>query len=73
LMRGGKELLGTLRTETWGIDEADYKESFRGEDQDDLLRPVGDLGYSGSVSSPAVQKSLRRASKLTCPFGRPSS
>jgi hypothetical protein len=67
LMRGGKELLGTLRTEAWGIDEAEYKESFRGDDQDDLLRPVGDLGYSGSVYTPLAHQSLCRPCKANGP------
>ncbi|KAL1953921.1 hypothetical protein VTO42DRAFT_2043 [Malbranchea cinnamomea] len=49
LVRYGTELLGELRENIWKIDLEEYRESFHGEDQTALLKPIGDLGYSGST------------------------
>ena len=44
------ELYRSLRSEVWEIDEREYKASFKSIDPRDGLLPIGDLGYSGSVS-----------------------
>lgn len=51
LVRYGTEFLGDVRADTWKIDPEEYKKSFQshGKSQDALLKPIGDLGYSGSV------------------------
>jgi len=46
LKRFRNDLYETLRRR-WAVDETAYEESFRDEDQ---LQPIGDMGYSGSVS-----------------------
>jgi hypothetical protein len=51
LSRYRDDLFRELRTEIWQVDEADYRESFRRRDKKARLKPVGDLGYSGSVRS----------------------
>ena len=38
-----------LRKDAWGLDEDEYRESFRMADKRGKLDSVGDLGYSGSV------------------------
>ncbi|KAF2753324.1 SAICAR synthase-like protein [Pseudovirgaria hyperparasitica] len=38
-----------LRTESWQLDEEEYKESFRRAARQGQLSPIGDLGYSGST------------------------
>ena len=40
-----------LRREIWEFDDREYRASFN----TDALRPAGDLGYSGSVSTLSVQ------------------
>ena len=42
-------LFKKLRDEVWGMDEDEYRESFRSPDKKAKLESVGDLGYSGSV------------------------
>jgi hypothetical protein len=49
LARYKDELFTRLRNEIWEMDEAEYRESFRGQDRTGKLKSVGDLGYSGSV------------------------
>jgi hypothetical protein len=41
------KLFRELRGDTWYIDEDGYKRSF---EQDDSLKTIGGMGYSGSVS-----------------------
>jgi hypothetical protein len=51
LSRYRAQLFKKLRSETWEIEEEEYKESFRSPSKSkrtDLVA-VGDLGYSGSV------------------------
>lgn len=50
LIRFGYELFKRLRTETWDIDEEEYRWSFLHKKGSKSLEPMGDLGYSGSVS-----------------------
>ena len=50
LSRYKDELFKQLRTDVWQIDDAEYRESFRRNDRKARLKPIGDLGYSGSVS-----------------------
>ncbi|KAF2135959.1 uncharacterized protein K452DRAFT_362854 [Aplosporella prunicola CBS 121167] len=38
-----------LRKDAWGLDEDEYRESFRMADKRGKLNSVGDLGYSGST------------------------
>lgn len=38
-----------LRHEDWQLDGDEYRESFRSADRRGALKPVGDLGYSGST------------------------
>lgn len=52
LSRYRDDLFRRLRNEVWKIDEKEYTDSFKGEGSKDALKPVGDLGYSGSVSAP---------------------
>ncbi|KAI9741004.1 MAG: hypothetical protein M1834_002715 [Cirrosporium novae-zelandiae] len=46
LTRFKQEIFARLRTDVWGIDENEYKESFRQTEHETALKPVGDLGYS---------------------------
>lgn len=56
-----------LRKDVWKLDEDEYRESFRSADKSGAsLKPVGDLGYSGSTffttpNSKFLIKSLPRA------------
>ena len=50
LSRHKAELFKKLRNEIWGIDEDEYRESFRSASKRESLVAVGSLGYSGSVS-----------------------
>ncbi|KAK7513805.1 hypothetical protein IWZ03DRAFT_241711 [Phyllosticta citriasiana] len=55
-----------LRKDVWKLDEDEYRESFRSADKSGSLKPVGDLGYSGSTffttpNSKFLIKSLPRA------------
>lgn len=50
LVRFGYELFRRLRDETWEIDEEEYRCSFLHKKGSKSLEPMGDLGYSGSVS-----------------------
>jgi hypothetical protein len=53
LSRYREKLFRKLRNDIWGIDEAEYTESFRSPSKGkrtDLVS-IGDLGYSGSVRS----------------------
>ena len=50
LPRYKAELFKRLRNEVWGIDEDEYRESFRSASKREWLVAVGDLEYSGSVS-----------------------
>lgn len=59
LRRYHDALFKRLRTEVWELDEDEYKESFRRTTQKKALTPVGDLGYSGSVSIPYATSALR--------------
>jgi len=45
------DIFHRLRSEVWEIDDEEYRESFRGG----KLNSVGDLGYSGSVSTLHIQ------------------
>lgn len=50
-----------LRNQTWDIDEDDYRWSFG---SNEALKPMGDMGYSGSVSfSPPSYSSTRQGTK----------
>ncbi|KAL1884456.1 hypothetical protein Plec18167_002044 [Paecilomyces lecythidis] len=49
LIRFGYELFKRLRTETWDIDEEEYRWSFLHKKGSRSLEPMGDLGYSGST------------------------
>jgi hypothetical protein len=49
LARYKDEVFKKLRDDVWEMDEAEYRESFRGQDRTGKLKSVGDLGYSGSV------------------------
>ncbi|RAK93165.1 SAICAR synthase-like protein [Aspergillus costaricaensis CBS 115574] len=49
LFRYGSNLFRKLRSETWEIDENEYKASFRDEKKTVPLKPMGDLGMSGST------------------------
>ncbi|GKZ30657.1 hypothetical protein AbraIFM66950_009855 [Aspergillus brasiliensis] len=49
LFRYGSHLFRKLRSETWEIDENEYKASFRDEKKTVPLKPMGDLGLSGST------------------------
>ncbi|KZM19188.1 uncharacterized protein EKO05_0006424 [Ascochyta rabiei] len=51
LARYCDQVFNRLRNETWGIEEEEYKESFRSPSKGKRtdLKPVGDLGYSGST------------------------
>lgn len=49
LARYADSLFKRLRGEEWEIDEDEYRESFRSNGNDEELKAVGDLGYSGSV------------------------
>lgn len=46
------ELFARLRKEIWNFDEYEYQASFRTTSGQPPLKMMGDLGYSGSVSSP---------------------
>ena len=42
-----------LRRDCWGVDDNSYTDSFRrseGQQKEDALVPIGDMGFSGSVS-----------------------
>lgn len=48
------DVFGDLREKHWKLQEDDYVASFRAEEggkPEDALRPIGDLGLSGSVST----------------------
>jgi hypothetical protein len=51
LARYRADLFTALRRDAWKEDEEEYRESFRRGDRKGTLQPIGDLGYSGSVSS----------------------
>ena len=51
LIRFEEELFAKLRQEVWQFNENDYQASFRTTDGQPPLKSMGDLGYSGSVSS----------------------
>lgn len=61
LCRYRDELFRRLRVEAWQMDEDEYQESFQvkgnvgGAKERDQgpLRPVGEMGYSGSVGQPS--------------------
>lgn len=49
------EVFANLRRQDWKVDDEDYLASFRVEDggkPEDALKPMADLGFSGSVRSP---------------------
>jgi hypothetical protein len=53
LTRFKDDLFQKLRQDVWGFSEDEYKESFRRDGKGKAipkLLPIGDLGYSGSVS-----------------------
>lgn len=52
LARYDDELFKKLRKEVWKLDEDEYRASFERTDKKIQLRPVGDLGFSGSVRPP---------------------
>ncbi|KAH8427305.1 phosphatidylinositol phosphate kinase family protein [Aspergillus melleus] len=65
LLRYGDETFQRMRNEAWEIDEDEYKSSFRGENRTLPLKPMGDLGFSGSTffstsNSKFLVKSLPR-------------
>lgn len=48
------EVFTNLRQQHWKVEEDEYLSSFRVEDggkPEDVLRPMADMGFSGSVSS----------------------
>lgn len=48
------EVFANLRRQSWEVGEDEYLASFRAEDggkPEDALAPMGDMGFSGSVSS----------------------
>jgi hypothetical protein len=47
LVKIQSKLFKQVKGETWYIDEDGYKRSF---EEDDSLKTIGDMGYSGSVS-----------------------
>jgi hypothetical protein len=49
LIRISGDLFKSLRNDVWKLDEVEYIESFLTERKAGALRPIGDLGYSGSV------------------------
>ncbi|KAF2083331.1 SAICAR synthase-like protein [Saccharata proteae CBS 121410] len=49
LTRFNAAVFKKLRNEVWGLDEEEYRESFRSGGKKGGLNPVGDLGYSGST------------------------
>lgn len=49
LIRYRNELFRKLRNDVWEIDEEEYKACFRSENKTLPLKPMGDLGLSGSV------------------------
>lgn len=51
LARFESQRFSELRKQTWSIDEDEYQESFRSGAKKEPLNAVGDLGFSGSVSS----------------------
>jgi hypothetical protein len=50
LMPIAAALFQRLRNDVWKIDENEYRNSFRYEKGESRIEPMGDLGYSGSVS-----------------------
>jgi hypothetical protein len=50
LVRVAADLFKQLRADVWKIDEEEYKRSFQFQKGQDMVKPMGDLGYSGSVS-----------------------
>lgn len=47
------EFFKQLRNDVWKLDDTEYRDSFSRKDKDGKkkrLNPIGDLGYSGSVS-----------------------
>lgn len=51
LIRHERNLFAKLRQEVWEFDEDNYQASFHKTDGQSPLKMIGDLGYSGSVSS----------------------
>lgn len=52
-----------LRQKNWSLDEDDYVASFRADEggkPEDVLSPMGDMGFSGSVSSAALVRSFAK-------------
>lgn len=49
LIRYRDELFRKLRNDVWEIDEVEYKACFLSENKTLPLKPMGDLGLSGSV------------------------
>lgn len=48
------EVFNVLRHQSWKLEEDDYVASFRAEEGgklEDVLSPMGDMGFSGSVST----------------------
>mgnify|MGYP007070491195 CR=1 FL=1 len=52
LERYQEDVFWKLRKDVWGLDEDEYRESFREGEKRGGLKSVGDLGYSGSVGLP---------------------
>ena len=50
LLRHSDDRFRRLRIEVFGIDDEEYRQSFRKEGREPALTPMGDLGFSGSVS-----------------------
>lgn len=50
LVRVAAEIFKRLRTDVWKMDEEEYKQSFQSSKGKAMVQPMGDLGYSGSVS-----------------------
>ena len=61
LARWRNDLFSKLRRDVWGLQEEEYKQSFRrdmeGRKKARLI-PVGDLGYSGSVCTQLLPNPL---------------
>jgi len=68
LTRYQASLFKHLRTEVWRLDEDEYNESFRRSDgKKGGLKPIGDLGYSGSVRTLFQPQHLAKPLNISLP------
>lgn len=61
LVRVDDDLFSHLRDDVWEMDEEEYQGSFKKSGKKQHLKPVGDLGYSGSVSRTCSSENLAPA------------